>query len=252
MSGRWEIVAEVKKEKDWDILAKEEELRLKEDARNQCLKLVDDTLPPGVNLIQDEDGWGGEWRYDFLQEAISFWDSLPSEGDKSPNKKGNNVSTSPTSSYNIATGQTGIQLLKGVEFDTQLEDGCDIVSSKKLFAEMVVHWFEGHKKLRGISAGEWMDYGFWGSSKFAEMKDSPVFSEVSSIFEAMEDDINSEGESQFIRGGAPIKVRKEIHWPIINRLFQGYKEEIPNKFSFNPHAVAFVPVKRFDDAPICI
>ena len=57
-----------KENNKWEILATEEKIRLKKDARQQCLELVDDTLPPGVNLTQDEDGWGGAWIYD-LQEA---------------------------------------------------------------------------------------------------------------------------------------------------------------------------------------
>ena len=234
-----------KENHEWEIMATEEKIRLKKEARQQCLELVDDTLPPGVNLTQDEDGWGGAWMYDFLQETKSFWDSLPSEGDNSPNKKGNNVSISPISSYNIATGQTGIHLVKDVEIDTQLLDGRDIVSPKKLFSEMVVHWFEGNKGLRGISVGEWRDFGFWGSSKYEEIKKSTVFHELERIFQEMEEEIRDEGKSKFVSKGTPIKVNQHVHWPIIKRLYEGYKAELPKKISFNPQAHEFFPGKTF-------
>lgn len=235
----WKKFEDLEKENNkWEILATEEKIRLKEYARQQCLELVDDTLPPGVNLIQDEDGWGGTWIYDFLQEANSFWGSLPSDEDKAPNKKGNNVSVAATSTY-VVSGQGPEQ--KSVEFSTQLKDGCDIVSAKKLFAEMVVHWFEGHKNLGGISVGDWRNFGFWGSSKFMEMKNSPVFGEVVDVFVEMQDEIKENGKSKFVSKGSPIKVDAHVHWPIINKLYEGYKAELPKKFSFNPHACEFVP-----------
>ena len=234
----------------WDRIAMDEEARLKEDARQQCLELIDETLPEGVNLTQDEDGWGGAWRFDFLHEANEYWDTLQTDEEKRPNKKGNNVSTSPTSSYNIAAQRPGLQLFEDVQFDTELVDGCDIVSAKKLFAEMVVHWFEGHKEYRGISSEEWRDFGFWGSSKFKEMKESPVFSDVLGVFEEMKEDILSNGKSKFVSNGTPIKVYKDSQWPIIVRLFEGYKEELPKKFSFNAHAHAFVPGNTFTSHPI--
>ena len=247
MSGRYAVVNGKKKEdqrkedNNWELLAKEEQLRLKEDARKQCLELVDDTLPTGVNLTQDEDGWGGAWMYDFLQDANSFWESLPSEGANFPNNKGKNVSLSSTSRYNIATGQTGIHSAEGVEFKTELMDGHDTISPKKLFSEMVVHWFEGHKNLGGISVGEWRDFGFWGSSKFEEMKKSPVFGEIINIFVEMHEEIKENGKSNFISNGTPINVTVDVHWPIINKLYEGYKAELPKKFSFNPRACDFVP-----------
>ena len=235
---------------EWESRANDEKARLKEDARQQCLELVDDTLPAGVNLNQDEDGWGGAWKHDFLQEANEYWDTLPTDEESSPNTKGNNVSTSPTSCYNIAAQRPGIQLFENVRFDTELFDGCDIVSAKKLFAEMVVHWFEGHKNLNGLSLGEWRDFGFWGSSKFSEMKDSPLFEGLQDIFEEMKEDVEARGQSVFISGGTPIKVYQGVQWPIVNRLFEGYKEELPKKFSFNAHAHAFVPGNTFTAQPI--
>ena len=251
-----ERLKEEKKKKqeddEWERRAWDENARLKKDARQQCLELIDDTLPAGVNLVQDEDGYGGAWKYDFLQEANEYWDTLSTDEVTSPNNKGNNVSTSPTSTYNIAAQRPGLHLFEDVEFDTELSDGCDIISPKKLFAEMVVHWFEGHKNLGGLSSGEWRDYGFWGSSKFAEMKESPVFAKVKDIFEEMEEDILSRGKSQFFSKGTPIKVDMDIHWPIINKLFEGYKAELPKKFSFNPQATAFVPGNTFTAQPICI
>jgi hypothetical protein len=237
---------------EWNRRANDENARLKEDARRQCLELVDDTLPRGVNLTQDEDGYGGAWKYDFLQEANSFWDTLSTDEETSPNKKGNNVSTSPTSFYNIAAQRPGLHLFEDVQFDTELVDGCDIVSAKKLFAEMVVHWFEGHKNLGGLSSVEWRDYGFWGSSKFAEMKESPVFAEVRDIFEEMKEEVQAHGQSKFVSNGTPIKVYQSVQWPIVNRLFEGYKAELPKKFSFNAQAPAFVPGKTFTVQPICV
>ena len=227
-----------KENNKWETLAMEEKMRLKEDARQQCLELVDDTLPHGVNLTQDEDGWGGAWIHDFLQEANSLWDSLPSDEDKAPNKKGNNVSVAATSTYTVADQPPGQE---NVEFSTELKDGRDIVSPKKLFAEMVVHWFEGHKNLGGISVEDWRNFGFWGSSKFMEMKDSPVFGEVIGVFVEMQEEIKENGKSKFVSKGTPIKVDKHVHWPIINKLYEGYKAELPKKFSFNPHACEFIP-----------
>lgn len=227
-----------KENKEWDIRAKEEEMRLKKDARQQCLELVDDTLPPDVNLTQDEDGWGGAWMYDFLQEANSFWGSLQSDEDKAPNKKGNNVSVAATSTYTVSVTVPGKDV---VEFSTQLKDGRDIVSPKKLFADMVVHWFEGHKNLGGISVEDWRNFGFWGSSKFMEMKDSPIFGEVVDVFVEMQEEIKENGKSKFVSNGSPIKVDAHVHWPIINKLYEGYKAELPKKFSFNPQACEFVP-----------
>ena len=229
---------DLKKENNkWEILATEEKTRLKKDARQQCLELVDDTLPPGVNLTQDEDGWGGAWMYGFLQEANSFWGSLPSDEDKAPNKKGDNVSVAATSAYIVADQPPGQEK---VEFSTQLKDGCDIVSPKKLFAEMVVHWFEGHKNLGGISGEDWRNFGFWGSTKFMEMKESPVFGEVIDVFVEMQEEIKENGKSTFFSKGTPIKVSADVHWPIINKLYEGYKAELPKKFSFNPEACEFV------------
>lgn len=227
-----------KENNEWEILATEEKMRMKEYARQQCLELVDDTLPPGVNLTQDEDGWGGAWMYDFLQEANSFWGSLPSDEGKVPNKKGVNVSVAATSAYIFADQQPGQE---EVEFSTQLKDGCDIVSPKKLFSEMIVHWFEGHKGLGGISVEDWRNFGFWGSSQFMKMKDSPVFGEVINVFVEMQDEIKENGKSKFFSKGTPIKVDEHVHWPIINKLYEGYKAELPKKFSFNPTAREFVP-----------
>jgi hypothetical protein len=242
-----------KENAEWERLAWDENARLKEDARQQCLELVDDTLPPGVNLTQDEDGWGGAWKHDFLQEANEYWDSLSVDGETSPNNKGNNVSTSPTSFYNIAASNVpGLYLFADLEFDTELVDGCDIVSAKKLFGEMVVHWFEGHKKLGGLSPEEWRDYGFWGSSKFAEMKESPFFEEVRDIFEEMKKEVQAHGVSKFFSKGAPIKVYQAVQWPVVNRLFEGYKLELPKKFSFNAHAPAFVPGNTFTAQAISV
>jgi len=235
---------------EWDRRANDEKTRLKEDARQQCLELVDGTLPPGVNLTQDEDGWGGCWKIDFLQEANEYWNTLPTDEEKSPNTKGNNVSTSPTSCYNIAAQRPGLHLFEDVEFDTELVDGCDIVSAKKLFSEMVVHWFEGHKKLNGLSSEEWKDFGFWGSSKFSEMKESPLFEGLFDVFEEMKEEVEAHGQSVFISGGTPIKVYQGVQWPIVNRLFEGYKEELPKKFSFNAQAPAFVPGNTFTAQPI--
>ena len=110
-----------------EIWRQREKIRLKKDARQQCLELVDDTLPPGVNLIQDEDGWGGAWIYDFLQEACPFWSSLPSDEDKAPNKKGNNVSVAATSAY-IVADQSPEQ--EEVKTSTELKDGQDVVLSQ--------------------------------------------------------------------------------------------------------------------------
>ena len=227
-----------KENNKWEILATEEKIRLKKDARQQCLELVDDTLPPGVNLTQDEDGWGGAWIYDFLQEANSFWGSLPFDEDKAPNKKGNNVSVAATSAYIVADQPSG---QGGIKFSTELKDGRDIVSPKKLFADMVVHWFEGHKNLGGISVKDWRNFGFWGSSKFMEMKGSPIFGEVIDVFVEMQEEIKENGKSKFVSNGTPIKVDAHVHWPIINKLYEGYKAELPKKFSFNPQACEFVP-----------
>ena len=235
---------------EWDRIAMDEEARLKEDSRQQCLELIDDTLPSGVNLAQDEDGWGGAWKHDFLYEANSFWKTLPEAKETSPNNTGKNVSTSPTSFYNISAQRPGVRLFKNVPFDTELADGCDIISAKKLFAEMVVHWFEGHKKLNGLSSEEWRDFGFWGSSKFSEMKESPVFTELRDVFEEMKEEVEAHGQAKFISGGTPIKVYKDVQWPIVNRLFEGYKEEMPKKFSFNVQAHDFVPGNTFTAQPI--
>jgi hypothetical protein len=236
----------------WETMAIEEKIRLKKDARQQCLELVDDTLPPGVNLTQDEDGWGGAWMYDFLQEANSFWTSLPSDEVKTPNKKGKNVSVSSTSHYNVAAQRPGLSMYEDFEIVTQLLDGRDIVSPKKLFSEMVVHWFEGNKGLRGISVGEWRDFGFWGSSKYEEIKKSTVFHGLERIFQEMEKEINTVGKSKFVSKGTPIKVNQHAHWPIINRLYEGYKAELPKKISFNPQAPEFFPGKTFTATPIMI
>lgn len=260
MSSQWDTMVEMKnnelkfqdpEEEDnyWEMQTIEERIRLKENARQQCIESKDDTLPLGVDLTQDEDGWGGEWKYDFLQEANSFWGSLPSGEDKLPNNKGRNVSLSPTSCYNVAFQQTGLEMSEAVELETQLLDGSEIISPKKLFAEMVVHWFEGHKNLRGISVEDWRNFGFWGSSKFEEIKKSKAFLEVESVFQEMEDEIKNEGESKFISNGTPIKVNQFVHWPIINKLFEGYKAELPKKFSFNPHACEFIPNQTFT---ICV
>ncbi len=257
MSSQWDTMGEMKdnrlkfqdpEEDDnyWEIQATEEQIRLKENARQQCIESKDDTLPLGVNLTQDEDGWGGEWKYDFLQEANSFWDSLPSDEEKAPNKKGDNVSVAATSAYIVADQPAGQE---EVEFYTQLKDGCDIVSPKKLFAEMVVHWFEGHKNLSGISVEDWRNFGFWGSSKFMEMKGSPVFGEVIGIFVEMQEEIEENGKSRFVSKGTPIKVNQFVHWPIINKLFEGYKAELPKKFSLNPRACEFIPNRTFT---ICV
>ena len=227
-----------KENNKWEILATEEKNRLKKDARQQCLELVDDTLPPGVNLTQDEDGWGGAWTYDFLQEANSFWGSLPSDVDKAPNKKGNNVSVAATSAYILADQPSG---QGAIEFSTELKDGQDIVSPKKLFSDMVVHWYEGNKGLGGISVEDWRNFGFWGSTKFMEMKESPAFGEVIQYFVDMQAEIEENGKSKFISKGTPIKVDAHVHWPIINKLYEGYKAELPKKFSFNAQACEFVP-----------
>lgn len=234
----WIKAGEMMNDEAWELIAKEEEIRLKEDARQQCLELVDNTLPTSVNLTQDEDGWGGAWKYDFLQVANSFWDSL-----KFDKVKASRVSVSPTSTYNVAASVSypGFTLLEEVKFATQLMDGHDIISPKKIFSEMLVHWFEGHKDFRGISVNDWRNFGFWGSSKFEDIKDSPVFSELQNIFLDMQEEIKLNGKSKFISKGTPIKVNAHVHWPIINKLFEGYKAELQKKYSFNPHACEFVP-----------
>lgn len=256
MSSQWDTMADVKKtglkfqspEEDdnyWETQVIAEEIRLKENARQQCIESKDDTLPPSVNLTQDEDGWGGAWKYDFLQEAKYFWGTLPSGEGKLPNKKGRNVSLSTISCYNVASRSAGLEMSEAVELETQLLDGREIISPKKLFAEMVVHWFEGHKNLRGIYVNDWRNFGFWGSRKFEEIKKSKGFLELERIFHEMEEEIKTEGKSMFISKGSPIKVNQDVHWPIINKLFEGYKGELPKKFSFNPHACEFTPNQTF-------
>ena len=184
--------------------------------------------------------------FDFLQEANSFWGSLPSDEVKTPNNKGKNVVVSSTSHYNVSSVSPGCLVhFEDVEIETQLLDGQDIVSPKKLFSEMVVHWFEGNKNLGGISVEDWRNFGFWGSSKFEEMRTSKVFLEVDRIFQEMEEEIRDEGKSKFVSKGSPIKVNQHVHWPIIKRLYEGYKAELPKKISFNPQAPEFFPGQPF-------
>ena len=70
------------------------------------------------------------------------------------------------------------------------------------------------------------------------------------VSEEMKEEVEAHGQAKFISGGTPIKVYKEVQWPIVNRLFEGYKEEMPKKFSFNVQAHDFVPGNTFTAQPI--
>ena len=69
--------------------------------------------------------------------------------------------------------------------------------------------------------------------------------EMDKCFNATADEINNvywhEHTAEIMGNGTPIKVDAHVHWPIINKLYEGYKAELPKKFSFNPQACEFVP-----------
>jgi hypothetical protein len=231
---------------------------LKEDARSQCLSkgLMDDTLPAGINLLQNEEGETNNlWRKDFVKNpAEEFWGTLPVTGPKKPNTKGKNISFSEKGKYNISSttyydksegcyvheDETPFLANEPIPFVLELRDGQVVRKTLNDFASLIVYFFEGYQGFNGLTKEEWQDFGFWKSDKWTETMNSPNFQEYEALFKKIESEIGEKGKSSIIEKGKPITLGSS-HWPTIEKLYKG-ADFVPKKgFQLNPRATEWNP-----------